>query len=418
MLKKALLVVLVLVLLSSSVAMADMTNRDMQLMGGVVVSNLSDSFFFCPMEEGLTRHWGLYKLSTANEKPIVEITDGIPARLVHADDTHVYFMAYSNAERTIHELYSVNIETGENKRLLDDIKSAFVEDSDTFLFVTSEKPCALRRYDIPSGKDTLIKDMTQYDKEIYDASVYNGDVYFLTVDPNGVEDGYRYYKDNNRARLIEKPKSFSIHNSMLYEGYRIYANDTQNSRIYALKLGSKNSAPMGTNYSMSLSTPRFGDAMFNYSGENMQLVRLPLDGSVAEQTLTLEGNNVLSRLIIGGYSEEILLYNNGGIYAIEPDMSGQTRLFDFDLSTGAQVWCYLAQGRNNSIFVMGYGTETFTHNDNMPPTGVYVYDRTTGEQLFGFPETTIEEAINNADPLAAMGDVPPPEAEGETQFVF
>ncbi|MDR0897980.1 MAG: hypothetical protein LBN04_08995 [Oscillospiraceae bacterium] len=417
MLKKALFVVLVLVLLSSSVALADLSNREMQLMGGVVVSNASDSFFFCPMEEGVTRHWGLYALSSANNGPIVEIMDGVPARLVHADSEHVYFLAYSNTERTVHELYSVNIATGENELLLEDIKGAFVEDDDTFLFVTTAEPCALRRYDIPSAKDTLIKDMSKYDKEIYDAGVHNGNVYFLTLDPNGKEDGYQYFKDTKLARYIEAPSSYTIHNSMLYNGYRIYANDTQNSRIYALKLGSKNSVPMGTNYSMSLTTPRFGDAMFAYSGESMQLVRLPLDGSVAEQPLTLEGNSVLSRLIIGGYSEEILLYNDGAIYAIEPDMSGQTRLFDFELGTAGQMWSYLAQGRNNSIFIMGHGTETYTLLNSMPPTGVYVYDRTTGEQLFGYPEHN-PDAIPVTERPTQMGDLPVEGEEAETQFSF
>jgi hypothetical protein len=417
MLKKALLVVLVLVLLSSTVALADVTNREMQMMGGVVVSNATDSFFFCPMEEGITRHWGLYALSTANEKPIVEITDGVPARLVHADDEHVYFLAYSDVERTVHELYSVNIKDGTNELLLEDIKSAFVEDDDTFLFVTTAEPCALRRYDIPSAKDTLVKDMTRYEKEIYDATVYNGNVYFLTRDPNGKEDGYQYFKDTKLARYIEAPSSNSINNSMLYNGYRIYAHDTQNNMIYALKLGSKNSVPMGQKYSMSLTTPRFGDAMFAYNGENLQLVRLPLDGSVAEQPLTLEGNSVLSRLILGGYSEEILIYNNGGIYAITPDMSSQTRLFDFDLGTAGQMWSYLAQGQNNSIFVMGHGVETFTLMANMPPTGVYVFDRTTGEQLFGYPEHD-PEAIAAMETPAQLGNVPVEGEEAETQFSF
>lgn len=64
MLKKTFILVLTVAMLLSSVAMAEITNRDQQLLGGVAVSNANDTFFFAPMEEGATKHWGLYALSS------------------------------------------------------------------------------------------------------------------------------------------------------------------------------------------------------------------------------------------------------------------------------------------------------------------------------------------------------------------
>ena len=60
---------------------------------------------------------------------------GYPARLVYANKTSVYFLAYSNANRTEHELYRIDIADGANEKLLTNIKSCFVGDGNNFFYV-------------------------------------------------------------------------------------------------------------------------------------------------------------------------------------------------------------------------------------------------------------------------------------------
>lgn len=413
MLKKPFIIIfMLLALLVSTAATAEVTNRDMQLLGGVVVSNSSDSFFFAPMEEGVTRHWGLYALSSCNDGPIKEIADGYPARLVHADDQYVYFFGYWDIDRTIHTLYSVNIQTGEVETLLEDVATAFVEDSAAFMYVTSADPYTLRRYDITARKASTIKDMSNSSKTIYDAIVYKDQLFFTTKTASGAEDAYEYHASSGKATNLDKPSGLVT--SVLYEGYRIYTDNATETRVYAVLIGNKTGVQLGKNYkNVSLTSPRFGDAIYTYDGDNNLLVRIPLDGS-AESTLALD--DTVSRFVLGGSKDELFFYNNGGIYSIKPDLSSSTRLFDFDGSTAGQMWCYIAPAGNDAILVFGYGQEAFSLMNNMMPTGVYAYDR-SGNVLFGFPENT-EEAQTIDSSAFISTPVEQERDEGETYFQF
>ena len=415
MFRKIVVAVLVLMTLFSTSALAAVTNRDMQLQGGVLVSNAKDSFFFCPMEPGLTRHWGLYALSGGDPRLLLEVVDGIPARLIHADDKFVYFFGYIDAERTLHKLYAVNIETREVEELLSDIASAYVEDDDVFLYVTKSDPYMLCRYKLSTRKQTEIKSMKKSDKTIYDAHVFKGTLYFTTRTADNVEDGYKYNDGTKLANNLETtaPKLVS---GVLYEGYRLYYNDTTGSRLYSVKLGNKNATQLGSKYNVSLTSPRFGDAVFAYDGDNHCLVRLPLDGS-NEKSLKLEGN-VLNRLILGGSKDELLLYNNEAIYAITPNLSSQAKLFDFDTATGGLLWTHIVPAAGNTIAVFGYNVDTVSSLSNMPPTGVYFYDRSTGDMVFGYPEYDPDNPVEVSFP-EVLGEKPVPEPEdGETYFDY
>lgn len=414
MLKKTCILVLLVTLLCASTAVAEVTNRDMQMLGGVLVSNATDSFFFCPMEPGVTRHWGLYALSSAANGPIKEISDGYPARLIHADAENVYFLGYTDAERTLHTLYSVNIASGTTAELLPNIAAAYVESEDTFLYVDKADPYMLCRYEITSQKSTKIKSMEKSEKTIYDAIVHQGTLYFTTHDKNGGEDGYRFNDSTNLANNLDAP-SPKLYKGLLYEGYRIYATDQIESQVYSLKIGNKNATQIGSKYNVSLSSFRFGEAVYVYDGEANALVRLPLDGS-SEQRIGLDGN-AINRLIMGGSKDELFLYSDGAIYSITPDLSSKSRLFDFDVNTGGVMWTHIVPARNNTVVAMGYNVETASNVANMLPTGVYVYDRSNGQMLFGYPEYNPEVPVEVTRP-ETFGDVPEEEREDETYFVF
>ncbi len=422
MLKKICSLALMLAMLVSSAAVAEVTNRDMQMMGGVVVSNGNDSFFFCPMEEGLTRHWGLYALSSCANGPILEISDGYPARLVHADSKNVYFLGYTDANRTVHSLFSVPVGGGSADELLKDILHAYVEDSDSFYYVTSENPYCLRRYNIETKKSMEIKDMTKSEKKIYDAvrASKDGDIYFLTTNKNGGEDGYEYHASSKKATNLDKPNP-SHFTSILYEGYRLYSIDHGQSQIYSVKIGNKKAVKLAADGpAVQLNSPRFGDYIYGYDGESNTLVAYLIDGS-DRRTLTLDGTT-LSRLLMGGSKDEVFFYSGNAIYSAPADLSSKTKVIDFSMSTGGLMWTHIAPAKN-AVIMMGYGPDSLTHQDTMLPTGVYAYDRTTGEQLFAFP--LVKEAdpnsttpVDNTRP-ETLGDTPvEPRNETETYFVF
>jgi len=416
MLKKVVVAVLVLMTLFSTSALAAVTDRDIQLQGGVLVSNATDSFFFCPMEEGMTRHWGLYALNGGDVNLLLEVTDGVPARLIHADDKYVYFLGYYDADRTVHTLYAVEIQTRTVEELLTNIASAFVEDDDVFLFVPKDDLYMLSRYKLSTRKQTDIKSMKKSEKTIYDAHVFKGTLYFTTKDANDTEDGYRYNDGTGLANNLDKPTP-ALASGVLYEGYRLY-NDTS-GRLYSVKLGNKNGSQLGgTKYNVNLTSPRFGEALYAYDGDNHNLVRLPLDGS-NEKALHLDGS-VLNRLILGGYKDELLLYNDGAIWALAPNLSSQERLFDFDTASGGLMWTHIVHAAGNAIAVFGYNADTASNVTNMPPTGVFFFDRNTKTQIFGYPEydpdNPVEYEVTMPD---FFGDVPVEEKEeGETYFVF
>lgn len=419
MFKKSLCIALLLSLILSGAALAEVTNRDMQLQGGLAVSNEKDTFFFCPMEPGLTKHWGLYKASTAAEGPIVEVKDGFPARLVHADADEVFFLGYTDAARTLCSLYSVKIASGENKELLKDIKAAYVGTSDTqFYYVTQTDPYTLRSYSIKQGETKSIKDMSKTKKMIYDAVEYNKAIYFLTKDEYGNEDGYKYNETSKKATNLDvpKPKAFT---SLLYDAYRIYSNDMAGQRVYSVKIGGKSGVEIGQKYMVSLSSPRFGDSIFAYDGEGHRLVALPLDGS-PERSISLEGETI-TQFVLSGSAEELYFYENGGVYALPFSLGSQTRLFDVDGVIGGQMWTNIVPCKNNMMLVMGYGPETLTNRDNMMPTGVNLFDRATGQLLFGYPafDPNIAEEEAAAVMPEAIGDIPQGEKEeGDTYFDF
>ncbi len=417
MFKKAICLALLLSLALSTAALAEVTNRDMQLAGGLAVSNETDTFFFCPMEPGITKHWGLYKLSTAKDGPIVEIKDGFPARLVHADNDEVFFLGYTDAGRTSHALYSVKIADGTPKKLVENISAAFVGESDTqFYYVKQDDLFTLYSYSIKKGESTKIKDMSGSKKTIYDASVYKDVLYFLTKSEVGAEDGYKYNETSKKATNLDKPKG--LYTSLLYEGFQLYARDANGLDVYAVKIGGKSGVPLSQEHMVSLSNPRYGDTVFAYDGDNNTLIGIPLDGS-AKRTLALEGKPI-TMFVLGGTQDELFLYENGGVYSVRYDLSSQTRLFDVDGVIGNHMWTNILPAKNNAILVMGYGPESLSNRANMMPSGVYAFDRNSGELLFGYP--AYDPAADDADEPTmpeAFGDIPQEEPEdGETYFTF
>lgn len=415
MFKKGLVLLLAL-LMFASCASAEISNRDLQMIGGIAAVSSQDTYFFCPMEEGVTGHWGLYALSTCADGPIIEISNGYPARLVYADKSSVYFLAYTNAVRSEHALYRVDVADGSNKMLLSDVHSCFVGDGNSFFYTTKEKPCVLCEYDLTTEKTSVIKDMSSSKKTIYDAGTFDGTTYFLTRTDMNAENGYVLNK-NGKANNLDSPNP-SLATGMLYEGYRIYSTSSVGNNVYSVKLGSKKATQLGKEYAITLSTPRFGDAFYAYDGNANSIVRIPIDAS-AESKQALDSES-LSRFIIGGYSDEVLLLDNGGVYAFPGNLGSKTRLFDFDISTANQVWCNLSQSHDgDAIMLFGYGQRTFTYAATMMPTSVYIFDRASGERIFGYPEN---EAAMTLDELFAEGGgtigAMPEEKEEETYFVF
>lgn len=415
--KRIFILLIVVALLFSSTAFATITNRDMQLMGGVLVSNANDSFFFAPMEPGLTAHWGLYALSSCAEGPMVEFSSGYPARLVHADNEKVYFLGYTDANRSVHALYEVDIATKQANAtpLLSNIASAFVEKDDTFLYVSTDDPYMLCRYSIKDRQSTDLKSMQSSKKTMYDAAVYDNKVYFLTKSESGTEDIY-LLNSNGKATSVDKPNP-EAYSSVLHEGYRIYANDKLATKVYSVKIGNKKGNQLGANYGTALFNPRFGTMMYQYNGETNQIVGMPLDGS-SEKTITLESEATLTRLVMGGSKDELYYYYSGAVYSVKPDLSSQTKLFNFDSTIGGTTISYVVPAGDNVMMVMGYNQETTTNARNLMPTNVYAYNRADGSMIFGYPTSddqikTIEFGV---DPI---GDVPVPESEdGESYFVF
>lgn len=418
---RLILSLIVLAMFIPSIAGAAVTNRDLQLTGGVAVSNANDSFFFAPLEPGLTGRWGLYALSSAASGPIVETSSGYPARLLHADNEKVYFLAYSDPGRTIHALYEVDIAAKQISPdpLLSNIASAFVESDDSFLYVSTDDPYMLCRYSLKDKKATDLKSMASSKKMIYDAGVYDGKVYFITVTDSGSEDAYLLNTNGKANNLdVPSPKAFT---SVLHEGYRVYSIDRQMSQIYAQKIGSKKSVRLAGDYSPTLYNYRFGNIIYAYDGVNNQLMGFPLDGSAAK-TMRMDGSSPLSRLVMGGSKDEIYFYYSGGIYMANADLASQTKLFAVDAGRGGTTnLSYIAPLGQNALLVAGYNQATASNYYNLMPTNVYIYNRADGELLFGYPLNADEITENSGFQLGVdpIGDIPQPElGEGETAFLF
>lgn len=418
---KKMLVLLLALLMIASCASAEITNRDLQMNSGIAAVSSQDTYFFCPMEEGLTGHWGLYALSSCQNGPIIEISNGYPARLIYANKSSVYFLAYNDVARTTHDLYRVTVSDGSAKKMLSNIKTCFVGDGNDFFYTTTDAPCLLMSYDLTKEESSKVKDMSSSNKTIYDAISYNGSTYFLTQTESGTENGYILNK-NGKANNLDAPTP-TLSTGMLYEGYRIYSTSSVGNNVYSVKLGQKKATQLGKEYGMTLSTPRFGSAFYCYDGNNHSIVRVPIDGS-SESKQQLDGS-ALSRFIIGGYGDEVLLLSDGGVYAFDGNLTSKTRLFDFDLGTANQIWCNLAQSHDNEyVLIYGYGQRTFTFSSTLMPTSVYVFNRSTGEQIFGFPE--YEEALTLDQLLeeggGTFGGTQAPadseDGEGDDFFVF
>ena len=417
---KKVLVLLLALLMIGSCANAEISNRDLQMNSGIAAVSSQDTYFFCPMEEGVTGHWGLYAVSNCQNGPIIEISNGYPARLVYANKTSVYFLAYNDSIRSTHDLYRVDISDGSAKKMLSDVKTCFVGDGNNFFYTTKDAPCLLMSYDLTKEESKKVKDMSSSNKTIYDAGTFNGSTYFLTQTESGTENGYILNK-NGKANNLDAP-SPTLATGMLYEGYRIYSTSSVGNNVYSVKLGQKKATQLGKEYGMTLTTPRFGAAFYCYDGNSHSIVRVPIDGS-AETKQALDGK-ALSRFIIGGYGDEVLLLSDGGVYAFDGNLSGKTRLFDFDLGTANQIWCNLTQSHdNNYVLVYGYGQRTFTYSSTMMPTSVYVFNRATGEKVFGYPEyeeaLTLEQLIEeNGGSFGGDTTEPTESEEADDWFVF
>lgn len=404
MFKRVMLLGLALVMLLSSVAMAEITNRDLQLGGGLAAVNANDTFFFCAMEDGVTKHWGLYKTSSMADGPILEITDAYPANFICADNSDVFYLMYTSDKRDEYALYKVGVDGGEPKLLQDDISAAFADENDSFFFVKKSDLYTLWKYDCSDEKATKIKDMSGSKKTIYDACSYKGSLYFLAKDASNVEYGYEYHASSGKATNLDKP-SPQLVTGLLYEGYRLYANDNARTRIFAVSIGRKSAEQIGKKYGVSLSNPRFGDALYAYDSDNNAIVRCPLDGS-GEKSIKLDGD-LIARMILGGNPDELLLCYAGKVYSMPANLSSMTPVIDFPMTTAGQVWSYVLPGRGNTILIMGYSPDTISYEGSLPPSAVYVIDRATNERLFGFP--VIDEGA------APAPDTTTPDADtGET----
>lgn len=424
MLKKIFILFLMFALLSLAVPVsAEVTNLDMQLMGGVLVSSSVESFFFAPMEPGVPSHWGLYALSSCGNGPILETTR-VPARLVHADQAAVYFFMYTDDSRTVQSLFTVSASGGQPEELLPDIACAFPEANAKFFYVTASDPYTLRRYDIVEKKATELKDMSASSKKIIDAFATGGETYFVAADANNTQFAYKINKSSGKATSLEDPNPKAALN-LLFGKYRVYSSDGTGTRVYAVPIEGKKGVPIGGDgkYAVSLNNPRFGNYIYTYDGDAHRIVGCPLDGS-GEVSVALDGDT-MSNLIMGGSPDEILFYNYGGIYSTTSSLGTATKLFDFDTTLGGQVWNYIVPAGSGHVVVMGYNAETMTHAASMPPTGVYVFTR-SGEMVFGYPDATATPApIASGEVTTTMpeqiGDVPNvplDEEEEDTYFVF
>ena len=410
--KISIVLVLAFALAVSSAAVAEITNRDLQLMGGVLASSSVESFFFAPLEDGIPRRWGIFAMSKAGSGPIAEI-NGVPARFVYADQQNVYYLGYTNEDRTVHALYQASTSGGSPQTLLSGIADAFVEENDVFFYVSEEDPYTLRRYSIRDKKASPVKDMSASNKKITDAVVAGGELYFLTQAANGTEDGYKLNKSSNKATNLDKPNPGAPF-SILYDKYRVYATDSAGTNVYAMPIEGKRALQVGAGrYNMGLTNPRFGGYVYTYDADTHQVVGCALDGS-DNVSLTLEGDT-LSMLILGGSPSELLFYNYGGIYATTGSLGSANRLFDFDNTMGGLIWNYIVPAANNHVIVMGYTAETMTHRDSMPPTAIFVFTR-AGELVFSHPEfdpNAVPQTPGEATMPAELGQVPHVEAGGE-----
>ena len=417
MLKKMLLLLLALLMVMlSTVASAQISNKDMQLMGGILVSNANDSFFFAPLEQGMPQRWALYSLSACAEGYLAEV-NGYPARLVHADDQKVYFLAYTDANRSVHALFELDIASKEINPtpLLADIATAFVESDDKFLYVSVEDPYMLCRYDISTRTATELKSMKDSKKTIYDACVYNGDVYFITKSESGSEDTY-LLNSNNKANNENAPKP-ELYTGVLHNGYRLYTGDKLGSTLYAVAIGKKNGVQLGAKYKVGLNSLRYGSYLYTYNPESNEIIAISFETG-DERALRLDGESLLSRLVISGSADEIYYYYSGAVYQAPADLSSSTKLFNFDSTVGGTNITHVVPAGPNAIAVMGYNGESSTNAASILPTNVYLYNRADGEMIFGFPAPgdEIQEFVPGTGPI---GDIPTtPADDGETYFYF
>ncbi|MEG0767039.1 MAG: hypothetical protein RR482_04925 [Clostridia bacterium] len=392
--KNGLIWILALLLLFGSAMPAfalEVTNRDLQLGGGLAAVNEEDTFFFALTGE---KEWGLYTVSGCKDGPMATFQDKTPSRLLYANKKKVYYLAIGSDNR--YTLESVEIGGGSSTTLLENIAVAFVENGSTFLYTTGEDPNTLLRFDIEKGKSSKLKSMKS--KSIWDACETDGTICFLTHDANNSEAGYQINKQSGKAvnMPVPSPKSGS---GMLYEGYLIYTPAKDNSKVYAMPIGSKKKATrMGEKLaSVTLATPRLGTSLYPYDEETNTIYRLPLDGSDGGSMKM--NSEKLDRYLVGGNSKLILVWDNGQICRMDPELSAKSDLFPFDLTTDGMQWSNLVPVNGDMVLIMGYTPMTYSSVGKTLPTAVRVVDTKTSETVFYWPEPAApKEAEVPGDP--------------------
>lgn len=403
-LRKIWCAILLLAVLFTSSAMAELTNKDLQLGGGFAAINSTDTFFFAPVDVDESK-WGLYSLNTlSNEKPIVTIGDVKPARLVYADEKKVYFLAFKNADTYL--LASCQISNGELKKEIEGVLAAFVEGGDTMLYVPEGDPYTISRFSFKDGSDKKLKTMTS--KTIYDACESDDTIYFLGTDKSKKLYGYEINKKSGKAVNTSNP-SPAMGDGMMYGDYLVYSQNGDTTKIYALPLGKSKSVRLGERIGgMSLTNPRFGAAIYPYDKTNNAIVRVPLDGSEQSQ-LKMEWETV-PEYIMGGYKDKILYMDNDKVYSVNEMLAGKTELFDFPYATDGMKWAYLTPTNQNYVIVMGYMPITYTELGVGAPTAVHVVNLDTKETVFQYPVLDLEAMAEAAAVAEEAGDTQTPQA--------
>jgi hypothetical protein len=376
-------------------ASAELTNYELQLSGGLAAVSEGDTYFFAPLEDGT---WGLYSVKTFESGAIVTIKDVKPARLIYADSKTVYFLGIRPDEGFI--FASVDLSARAASPVIEKLKEMYSETETTFFYVSPDDPYTMYRYSITEKKSTKIKNLTS--KTMYDAGVYNKTTYLLGMDSSGGIVGYEINPRSNKAVNLSTP-SPKMGDAYLFNGYIVYSQKGDSTRIYTVPVGKSKGVRLGEKISgITLSSPRYADALYPFDEATNSIVRVPLDGSAtASLPLITQGQKYV---ITGGTSDQILYADDGKVYSISPQLQNKTELFEFDINTDSMRWTALSPTNQNHVLVMGYMPITASDIGYSLPTAVRLVDLASRETIFQFPKLEAAAVEDPDDP-----DYVPPE---------
>lgn len=387
MARRVFIILLIIIAAACGAASAEITNYELQLSGGLVAVNSSDTFFFTPKEEG---GWELYSVSTYANGPIATIKDVVPSRLFYADSGAVYFLGIRPDNGYI--FASVDIKTGQASPIIDKLESTAAESETTFFYVMPEDRYTLYRYNILEKKSTKIKSLTS--KTMYDAALHNKALYLLGADSAGALTGYELNTRSGKAVNMSSPNP-KVGDGFYYDGYLVYNQKGDTTKIYAAPISKTKGVRLGEKVSgLNLYSPRYAGALYTLDTSQNSLVRVPVDGS-APFSLPLISQGSKS-VILGGTSDGLYYWDDGSVYAVSTLLQNKTELFEFDNHTDNMVWTTFAPTKNNHLLVMGYIPFTLADEGKSVPTAVRLVDLSTREAVFRYP-AAVEAAIEDPD---------------------